>query len=61
MWERFGPGELCPHKDNTAVALAGAVWEKGGKIGQKYKQDHFRQPQTGEKQPAEPGGAGILC
>ena len=44
MWERSGPGESCPRKDNTAVSLTRAVWERGGKKGQKYKQDNFRQP-----------------
>lgn len=60
MWERFGPGGFCPHKDNTAVSLTRALWERGGEIRQKYKQDNFRQPQTSEKQPAEPGGADAL-
>lgn len=60
MWERFGPGELCPHSDNTAVSLSRAVWERGGGTRPKYKQDIFRQPSTGDKQAAEPGGAGTI-
>lgn len=33
MWERFGRGESCPHKDNTAVSSPGLCGKQqlGGK------------------------------